>query len=102
MEQLNETKSIQERINSVIQNKDKQVNVPDLEKFNQIVDNPLTPKEYDILTDVIKRKTNLQIAQDQQISLNTVKYHLKNIYSKLDIPNKKEVQKLVLEMKSGS
>jgi ATP/maltotriose-dependent transcriptional regulator MalT len=49
---------------------------------------PLTSKEYEILLDVANGLSNEDLCQKHFISLNTVKTHLKKIFSKLDVKNR--------------
>ncbi|HJU39735.1 MAG TPA: response regulator transcription factor [Tahibacter sp.] len=46
---------------------------------------PLTPRELSILAAVAEGKANKVIASDLALSEDTVKAHLRNIYSKLDV-----------------
>lgn len=48
----------------------------------------LTERERQILESLSKGMTNLQLAQDFDISLNTVKFHLKNLYGKMGVENR--------------
>ncbi|TCS64270.1 response regulator transcription factor [Varunaivibrio sulfuroxidans] len=48
----------------------------------------LTAREQELLCSVAQGRTNAQIAGDLDISLNTVKFHLKNLYGKLDVKNR--------------
>lgn len=48
----------------------------------------LTPRERDLLSALADGQTNSQIAHDLEISLNTVKFHLKNLYEKLGVNNR--------------
>lgn len=48
----------------------------------------LTAREYQLLSSLSRGRTNAQIGGDLNISLNTVKFHLKNLYSKLDVQNR--------------
>jgi len=48
----------------------------------------LTAREQELLAALAQGKTNAQIAGDLEISLNTVKFHLKNLYSKLSVKNR--------------
>jgi DNA-binding NarL/FixJ family response regulator len=48
----------------------------------------LTSRERELLTALANGWTNLQIASRIGISLNTVKYHLKNLYDKLGVSNR--------------
>lgn len=50
--------------------------------------NALTPRERDLLTALADGRTNVQIARELGISLNTVKFHLKNLYDKLGVNNR--------------
>jgi LuxR family transcriptional regulator, maltose regulon positive regulatory protein len=49
---------------------------------------PLTERELHVLHLVESGYTNKQIAQEMIVSLNTVKFHLKNIYGKLGVDNR--------------
>ena len=53
----------------------------------------LTAKELSILQLICEGKSNKAIAADNFIELSTVKTHINNIYSKLGVKNRKEVQK---------
>lgn len=57
---------------------------------NDFTNEVLTKREIDILECIIKEQTNSEIAKKLFISLNTVKYHTKNIYKKLGVHNRKE------------
>lgn len=48
----------------------------------------LTPRERDLLAALSDGHTNSQIAHELGISLNTVKFHLKNLYEKLGVNNR--------------
>ncbi|MDH3335247.1 MAG: response regulator transcription factor [Rhodospirillaceae bacterium] len=48
----------------------------------------LTSREQELLASLSRGRTNQQIAGDLSISLNTVKFHLKNLYGKLDVKNR--------------
>lgn len=47
--------------------------------------NQLSPKEVEVAEMIVKEHTNKEIAESMFISIETVKSHRKNIYSKLDI-----------------
>ncbi|MBL4692066.1 MAG: response regulator transcription factor [Magnetovibrio sp.] len=48
----------------------------------------LTAREQELLASLSRGQTNQQIATDLTISLNTVKFHLKYLYGKLDVKNR--------------
>ncbi|MBT3239090.1 MAG: response regulator transcription factor, partial [Rhodospirillaceae bacterium] len=48
----------------------------------------LTKREQELLSALAEGRTNGQIAEDLGISLNTVKFHLKNLYGKLSVRNR--------------
>lgn len=50
----------------------------------------ITEEEFEIFKLLAKRLTNNEIAEQLQISTNTVKYHLKKIFFKLDISTRQE------------
>jgi DNA-binding NarL/FixJ family response regulator len=51
---------------------------------------PLSPREREILNLTAKGHTNLQIAAALTLSENTVRFHLKNVYEKLNVANRTE------------
>ena len=48
----------------------------------------LTDREREILVELSQGMTNKQLAQSFDISLNTVKFHLKNLYGKMGVDNR--------------
>lgn len=50
----------------------------------------LTPKEQEIMSYIEKGLTNKEIAETIYVSLGTVKWHINNIYSKLDVSSRVE------------
>lgn len=58
----------------------------------------LTAREQELLAALSLGRTNAQIAGDLDISLNTVKFHLKNLFSKLNVKNR--AQALACYLKS--
>jgi len=51
----------------------------------------VTEQEYLIITHLVNGRSYKQIAADNFISLNTVKYHVKNIYNKFDLTGRSEL-----------
>lgn len=64
------------------------------EKFN------LSIRELEVLQLIYKGYINKKIAETLFISTNTVKYHIKNIYDKLEIRSKKEVVHIISEIQN--
>ncbi len=56
---------------------------------------PLTDHELNILHMLEAGYPNKQIAQELNISLNTVKYHLKNIFGKLGVVNRTQAARII-------
>lgn len=56
-----------------------------IEIINKKIISPLTKKEFEILQDLRKGKTNKQMAEAHFISINTIKTHVKNIFEKLEV-----------------
>ncbi|AZO31925.1 MULTISPECIES: response regulator transcription factor [Mesorhizobium] len=60
----------------------------DVSKINDTPMSRLTIRERELLSVLADGWTNLQIATRTGISENTVKYHLRNLYDKLDVRNR--------------
>jgi LuxR family maltose regulon positive regulatory protein len=50
---------------------------------------PLSDREFDVLRLLAENRTNREIAQAMCVSVNTVKTHLKNVYGKLGVHNRR-------------
>jgi DNA-binding NarL/FixJ family response regulator len=70
-----------------------------IEQVNQLSDEEFTQREYEIIIDITQGLTNVQIAEKQFVSANTIKWHLQNIYSKLNVKNRTSLTKKVFEIK---
>ena len=60
----------------------------------------LTDREVDVLLCIWEGLTNNEIAEKLFVSLSTVKYHVSNLYTKLDVKNRNQIQ--VLRDSSGT
>lgn len=78
-----------QEINNLVENKNRQQLAKSFASYN------LSKKELNIIKLIEQGKTNKKIAIELSISINTVKYHLKNLYQKLEIKNRKEIQKII-------
>ncbi len=66
------------------------INTTDNPIENLIIQHQLSEREADVLQLIFKGYTNKRIGDELHISLNTVKFHIRNIYEKLDISTKNE------------
>jgi DNA-binding CsgD family transcriptional regulator len=53
----------------------------------------LTSQEQNIVAEILKDKTNKEIATDLFISHSTVKTHINNLYKKLNVSSREEIKK---------
>lgn len=67
-----------------------------IDDLNSKLHNDLTEREFEILRLSIDGKTNGEIAEELYISVSTVKFHLRNMYSKLGVNNRKEAFEYVV------
>ena len=64
-----------------------------------IYDNPLstlTRREMEVLSDLASGRTNKQIARDLGVSLNTVKFHVRNLFQKLGVNSRSQAISMYL------
>jgi two-component system nitrate/nitrite response regulator NarP len=64
-----------------------------------LYDNPLTTltrRELEVLSDLASGRTNKQIARDLGVSLNTVKFHVRNLFQKLGVNSRSQAIALYL------
>jgi tetratricopeptide (TPR) repeat protein len=80
----------------VVLNQDAEVLSLELDDVNQRLAQPLSEREFEILTHALSNLNNSEIAEKVFVSVNTVKYHLKNIYEKLGVTNRKEAMQFAL------
>lgn len=67
-----------------------------LDDLNQGLFKPLSEREFEILNEAISDKNNGEIAEVLFVSVNTVKFHLRNIYEKLGVSNRKEALEFII------
>ena len=63
-------------------------------------DNPLTSltrRELEVLADLAAGRTNKQIARELDVSLNTVKFHVRNLFQKLGVNSRSQAIALYLK-----
>ena len=67
-----------------------------LDDLNKGLFRPLSEREFEILNEAISDKNNREIADSLFLSVNTVKYHIRNIYEKLGVSNRKEALEFII------
>lgn len=72
-----------------------------LEELNTVAGQNISTKEYEILLDIIKGKSNQELCDLHFISMNTVKTHLKRIFSKLDINTRVQAIAIMIRSDEG-
>lgn len=99
-ELLRENEKITEEIKSYAQLTSQQIN-NEQEMIRQFMDQyDLTQQEIKILEGISKGMVNKEIAEVLNISINTVKFHIRNIYKKLEINSRKEASLKYFEVRS--
>ena len=58
----------------------------------------LTIREIDLLLFIISGYENAHIAENLFISVNTVKYHTRNLYEKLDVKSRAELTSIFIKL----
>ncbi len=64
---------------------------PEMDQLNRNLLSPITRKEFDILIAIYGGRNNKQIAEEQFVSINTVKTHIKNLYDKMNVHSRSEL-----------
>jgi len=65
-----------------------------------LYDNPLvtlTRRELEVLSSLATGRTNKQIARDMDVSLNTVKFHVRNLFQKLGVNSRSQAISMYLK-----
>jgi two-component system nitrate/nitrite response regulator NarP len=62
----------------------------DVRAINQNPLTTLTRRELEVLSDLASGRTNKQIARDHGVSLNTVKFHVRNLFQKLGVNSRSQ------------
>ncbi len=66
--------------------------------LNSRIANPLTQKEFEVLKGLYDGKNNQQLADEQFVSVNTIKTHIKNVYEKLNTHTRSETMSLLNDL----
>lgn len=90
-----ETDNLRLRIRGIVEGSTDEMGVT-MESINGSIDEPLSEREFEILSLALTDLSNTEISEKTFVSVNTVKYHLKNIYEKLGVSNRKEAMQFAL------
>lgn len=74
----------------------------DVRRLNEDPLQHLTPKERELLAALSTGRTNAQLAGDFGVSVNTIKFHLRNLYEKMEIKNRTQAVAAYFSSISGS
>lgn len=69
-------------------NKNKGFSYLDRSKIDKVCNTALTNKEFEVIEDIILGFTNKELAEKHFLSINTIKTHVKNLFSKLEVKNR--------------
>ena len=69
------------------------------EDVNHLLKDALSDRELDVFMLLIKGHTNKAIGEKLFISVNTIKFHLQNIYVKLDVDNRTDAIQAISKKK---
>lgn len=69
----------------------RQEQIPSLEIINKSQINQISSTEYKVLQGIWKGFSNKQIAETNYVSYNTIKTHIRNIYTKTNLRSKPEI-----------
>ncbi len=94
--QLNEIKILRAKIASNLKlEPTTKTETISLKNINDISQTPLSKREHEILQLIAQGYSNSDIAEKIFVSINTIKFHLKNIYTKLDVNNRIQASRIL-------
>ncbi len=90
-----EIAKLQSKLQALIKNDPESFNIK-IKDINGQLDDPLSEKEFDVVKFIFTKKSNVEIGSELDLSVNTIKYHFKNIYKKFGVSNRKEALQFLL------
>jgi tetratricopeptide (TPR) repeat protein len=96
---IREVENLKLQVNALIGKADGTSGEVTMELLNSKLDNPLSDREFEILASALKGNNNTQIAEQLFVSVNTVKFHLKNVYDKLGVSSRNEALQFVIRQR---
>lgn len=82
---------IQIELGMDISQRGSKTNIPTIDTINKSATDTISEREYDVIKELLKGKSNLEIANNLFVSMNTIKTHLKNIFSKMSVKSRAEL-----------
>lgn len=89
---------VQIKIGMDIHQRISSASIPSFGKLNKNCIYKLSEREYALVVEICKGKSNMEIADKLFISMNTVKTHLKNIFVKLNAKSRSELIHKILKI----
>jgi len=68
------------------------------EKIERITSEPLSEREMEMLEDIIKGLTNIQISESRHVSVATVKYHMGKLLEKMEAKNRADALHKIIRL----
>jgi len=90
-----EIADLQGKLQALIKNDPESFNFK-IKDINGQLDQPLSEKEFEVVKFIFTKKSNVEIGDELEVSVNTIKYHFKNIYKKFGVANRKEALQFLL------
>ena len=90
-----EIAELQGKLQALIKNDPESFNIK-IKDINGQLETPLSEKEFEVVKFIFTKKTNVEIGSELEVSVNTIKYHFKNIYKKFGVTNRKEALQFLL------
>lgn len=83
------------KLQALVQNNPESFSIK-IKDINCRINHSLTEKEFEVVKFIFTKKSNLEIGTELSLSVNTVKFHFKNIYKKFGVSNRKEALQFLL------
>jgi len=68
------------------------------DKIAPLVSDELSAREYEVLHDILKGLSNAEIAELRYVSINTIKFHVSNVFRKFEVRSRAELLQKILTL----
>ncbi len=92
-----EVENLKLQVSALVGKADGKAEEISIDLLNAQIESPLSEREFEILASALKGNNNTQIAEELFVSVNTVKFHLKNVYDKLGVSSRNEALQFVIK-----